>query len=147
MHTDEPREEIASEIAVHVPGTTCLPVRRMEIECRVREVQPIDIDRWRSEKHADQEWIDYERISLPLTVRPRRQGDRFWPLGAPGSKKISEFLIDTKVDPDERERVAILCDRLGPVWIVGRRLDERVKLTRRTRRVLEIGVRRLEDEN
>ncbi len=164
MHTDEPREEIASEIAIHVPGTTNLPVRRMEIECTVRDVKTADIERWRvekqeyaekhpyfdkcthAEKHAFEEWIDLDRVSLPLTVRQRRPGDRFWPLGAPGSKKLSEFLIDTKVDPAERDRVAVLSDQLGPVWIVGHRLDERVKLTRQTRRVLVLSVRRFEGE-
>ena len=131
LPTDEPRESIASEIAVHVPGTTHLPVRRMELACEVGAITPNESDRWRRKVHRDEEWADYETVRLPLVVRGRRTGDRFWPLGAPGSKKVSEFLIDSKVEPAERDKVAVLCDQLGPVWIVGHRLDERARERRR----------------
>jgi tRNA(Ile)-lysidine synthase len=77
-------------------------------------------------------------------VRGRRPGDRFFPLGAPGSKKLSDFLTDNKVAPRERERVAILCDHLGPIWVIGHRIDERVKLTALTERVLHLRAKRLE---
>ena len=48
------------------------------------------------------------------------------------------FLIDTKVDPKARRQVAVLCDQLGPIWVIGHRLDERVKLTPLTRQVLHL---------
>ncbi|MCP4247337.1 MAG: tRNA lysidine(34) synthetase TilS [bacterium] len=153
--TDEPRETIAAEIAVHVPGRTLLPIRRMEIDCELTEVQADARADWLHRQHARseappvglprgnrvfEEWIDFECVRPPLVVRTRSAGDRFWPLGAPGSKKLSEFLSDAKVDPSERERVAVLCDQLGPVWIIGHRIDERVKLTPHTRRVLRVQV-------
>lgn len=144
LPTDEPRETIASEIAVHVPGTTHLPVRQMELTCEVGPITPNESDRWRRKTHRDEEWADYEAVRLPLVVRGRRSGDRFWPLGAPGSKKISEFLIDSKVEPAERKKVAVLCDQLGPIWIVGHRLDERVKLRPHTRKVLRMRARRFD---
>ncbi len=146
LPTDEPRETIASEIAIHVPGTTSLPVRRMVIECEVSDITQDEVAQWRKQPHKNEECADFSRVHLPLVVRPRASGDRFSPLGAPGSKKLSEFLIDTKVDPAERDRVAVLCDQLGPIWIVGHRLDERVRLTRQTRRVLRMRARRLEGE-
>jgi len=153
MPTDEPRETIAAQIAVHVPGRTLLPIRRMEINCEVSEVDPKTLSQWRQRQHAAslcqpasvrggkrifEEWVDYECVHLPLVVRTRSPGDRFWPLGAPGSKKLSEFLTDGKVDPQERERVAVLCDQLGPIWVIGHRIDERVKLTPHTRQVLRL---------
>ena len=92
-----------------------------------------------------EEWLDLDNVHLPLVVRGRHSGDRFWPLGAPGSKKLSDFLSDTKVDPAERERVAVLCDQLGPIWMIGHRIDERVKLSRITRDVLRIRARFLDD--
>lgn len=144
MPTDEPRESIASEIAVHVPGITHLPVRRVEIECQIGSKTPEEVERWRRQQHDNEEWADYDRVRLPLVVRPRSAGDRFWPLGAPGSKKLSEFLIDAKVDPAERDKVAVLCDQLGPIWIVGHRLDERVKLTRHSKNVLQMRARTIE---
>ena len=91
-----------------------------------------------------EEFVDFDSVRPPLVVRPRRAGERFFPLGAPGSKKLADFLISSKVDPKERERVAVLCDHLGPIWVIGHRIDDRVKLTGLTRRVLHIRARLLE---
>ncbi len=158
LPTDEPREQIASEIAVHVPGRTLLPVRQLEINCSQTQANASTLAQWLERQHvmaespagsgamppkSHEEWVDADCLHLPLVVRTRSPGDRFWPLGAPGSKKLSEFLRDAKVDPDERERVAVLCDRLGPVWIIGHRIDERVKLTGQTRNVLQIEARQV----
>jgi len=54
---------------------------------------------------------------------------------------VSEFLTDAKVDPEARSRVAILCDQLGPIWVIGHRIDERVKLTAQSRKGLQIQAR------
>ncbi len=147
LPTEEPRERIAPEVAVHLPGTTYLPVRQMRIDCRIEKVTAEELEQWRGQPHTNEEWADFDKVHPPLTVRARRSGDRFWPLGAPGTKKISEFLTDTKVEPAERQRVAVLCDQLGPVWIVGHRLDERVKLTRQTRNVLKLRAENLDTKN
>jgi tRNA(Ile)-lysidine synthase len=144
LPTDEPRETIASEIAVHLPGRTLLPVRRLEIDCSFLDVGPNDIQRLRRTTDRMEEHLDLDAVHPPLVVRTRRSGDRFFPLGAPGSKKLSDFLIDAKVDPKTRARVAVLCDQLGPVWVIGHRLDDRVKITALTKRVLHIRARSLE---
>lgn len=143
LPSDEPRESIAAEIAVHLPGRTLLPIRRLQIDCSVDEVQPEDIARLRRAGRELEEYVDFDAVHPPLVVRKRRAGDRFLPLGAPGSKKLSDFLIDAKVNPRERDRVAVLCDHLGPIWVIGHRIDDRVKLTALTRRVLHISVRPL----
>jgi tRNA(Ile)-lysidine synthase len=91
-----------------------------------------------------EEFVDFESVHPPLVVRTRRPGDRFLPLGAPGSKKLSDFLIDAKVDVKDRGRVAVLCDQLGPIWVIGYRLDDRVKMTALTKRVLHLRARPME---
>ena len=142
--TDQPRETIAAEIEIHVPGRTTLPLHGVDLTCEVDALNPGAAASAMHAAHPGEEWLDYDAVRLPLIVRHRRAGDRFWPLGAPGSKKVSEFLIDAKVDPAERERLVLLCDRLGPVWLIGQRIDERVKLTRQTRRVLKVRAERIE---
>lgn len=144
LPSDEPRETIASEIAVHLPGQTLLPIRRLRIECVVDDVTPDDVRRLRHAGCSMEECIDYDAVHPPLVVRKRRAGDRFFPLGAPGSKKLSDFLIGAKVDPRVRERVAVLCDQLGPIWIIGHRIDDRVKLTALTKRALRLRAEPLE---
>ena len=144
LPTDEPREDISPEIAVHLPGRTLLPVRRLEIECAIEQVSATDIPKLRRTAGRMDEFVDLDSIHPPLVVRTRRPGDRFIPLGAPGSKKLSDFLISAKVGPEERRRVAVLCDQLGPVWVIGHRIDDRVKLTALTRQVLHLRARLLD---
>ena len=138
LPTDEPRETIASEIAVHLPGRTLLPIRRLRIDCTFEKATAQDIPRLRRSANKMEEFVDTDAVHPPLVVRTRRPGDRFFPLGAPGSKKLSDFLIDAKVDPQARKRVAVLCDQLGPIWVIGHRIDDRVKLTELTRRILHL---------
>lgn len=82
--------------------------------------------------------IDWQAIAPPLLVRSVKPGDRFRPLGMSGSKKISDFLIDAKVPEPVRDEVALVCDTEGIVWIAGHQIDDRVKLTRKTRKVLSL---------
>jgi tRNA(Ile)-lysidine synthase len=87
--------------------------------------------------------LDMDAVHPPLLVRSRRSGERFFPLGAPGSKKLSDYLTDAKVPPEERRNIAVLCDQLGPIWVVGHRIDDRVKLTSQTCCVLHLEAKEL----
>jgi tRNA(Ile)-lysidine synthetase-like protein len=78
------------------------------------------------------------RIGPPLVVRSPQPGERLQPLGAPGSKKLSDFFIDAKVPPEERQRAVVLYDQQGPVWVIGYRIDHRVRLTSDTRQTVKI---------
>jgi tRNA(Ile)-lysidine synthase len=141
--TEQPREMLAPEIVIHAPGRTTLPLHGLEVACVLDELAPDAAPAAMHATHPGEEWLDWDALHPPLVIRRRRPGDRFWPLGAPGTKKVSEFLIDAKVEPVDRDRLAILCDRLGPVWLIGYRIDDRVKLTRQTRRILKIEARGL----
>lgn len=143
LPSEEPREGVAAEVAVHLPGRTLLPMRRLEIECSEQDVSAEDIPRLRRAANRLEECVDREAVRGPLVIRGRRAGERFCPLGSPGSKKLADFLADAKVDPKERQRVAVLCDQLGPIWVIGYRIDDRVKLTALTRRVLHLRARPL----
>jgi len=82
-----------------------------------------------------EEVVDLERVGTELVVRTRRAGDRFEPLGLGAAKKLKDFFVDERVPREERERMLVVEGRLGIVWVVGRRLDERAKVTPATRRV------------
>jgi tRNA(Ile)-lysidine synthetase-like protein len=60
-----------------------------------------------------------------LVVRSRQPGDRLRPLGAPGSRKLQDVLVDRKVPRAERDRVPLVVDASGRiVWVVGVALTE-----------------------
>jgi tRNA(Ile)-lysidine synthase len=86
------------------------------------------------------ETVDADRLELPLTIRTRRPGDRFRPLGAPGSRKLHDFFIDEKVPGRRRDEVPIVCDRAGIVWVAGYRIAHRVRITQNTRRAAVLGM-------
>ncbi len=86
------------------------------------------------------EWLDPDALSSPraLTVRTRRPGDRFVPLGLGGAKKIKDYFIDEKI-PRELRRRAVVVECGGEIiWLAPHRLADGVKLTPQTRQVLEL---------
>ena len=60
------------------------------------------------------------RIPVSLFCRTRIPGDSYKPLGAPGSKKIKNWMIDRKLEPSERESVPLAIDSKGQIiWVPG----------------------------
>jgi tRNA(Ile)-lysidine synthase len=84
--------------------------------------------------------MDYESLRFPLKMRNFRPGDRFCPLGVKGSQKLKDFFIDHKIPRFERPRIPLLISEERIAWVVGYRLDERVKITERTRKILKVKV-------
>ncbi|MDI3547992.1 MAG: tRNA(Ile)-lysidine synthase [Halanaerobiales bacterium] len=82
---------------------------------------------------------DADKVKPPLTVRNRRPGDRFTPLGMKGVKKLKDFFIDEKIPERERNRIPLVLDSTGKIiWIAGLRIDDRFKVTDKTERFLKL---------
>ena len=73
-------------------------------------------------------------------MRTRRPGDRFRPRGVGGTKKLKDWFVDAKIPPQLRERIPILLDQEGILWIVGRRRSSRA-LPREGERLISITVK------
>jgi tRNA(Ile)-lysidine synthase len=83
-------------------------------------------------------------LQLPLVVRSRRPGDRFRPLGAPGVRKLQDFLVDRKVARAERDTVPLVVDGRGRIiWVVGQTVAEDFRVTDPSRGVILLKVRHL----
>ncbi|MCR5014561.1 MAG: tRNA lysidine(34) synthetase TilS [Bacteroidales bacterium] len=83
--------------------------------------------------------LDYEKLVFPLKLRKWQAGDRFHPLGMKGSKLLSDFFVDQKMSTRQKEQCHVLTtadDQI--VWVVGRRVDDRFKVTATTKSVLKI---------
>lgn len=126
---------------ITVPGSTYVPMLQAELVAELCEVGDDTIEQRRRSRRPYEEWLDYARIQFPLLVRPRMVGDRFWPLGAPGTKTIADFFGDEKLDPALRSRTGVLCDQLGPLWVMPLRIDERAKLRPTTNRAVRLVLR------
>ncbi|MCK9374586.1 MAG: tRNA lysidine(34) synthetase TilS [Syntrophobacterales bacterium] len=83
-------------------------------------------------------WLDPARLTGPLEARHWRPGDRFWPQGSPGPKKLQDFLVDSKIPRWLRPHLPLVAQGGEIVWAPGLRLAEMVKLLPASREVLEI---------
>lgn len=83
-------------------------------------------------------YLDYERLHFPLILRKWQNGDEFTPFGMKGRKKLSDFFIDQKMSIHEKENQWLLCSGNDVVWVVGRRSDDRYKVTEETQNILRI---------
>jgi len=128
--------QMEGEQRLEVPGTT----RAGGWEIRISVVETNGY----TPSGADYEAaLDADVVGEPLTIRSRRPGDRFQPLGLEGTKKLQDFFVDAKVPGRLRNQVPLVCSQEQVVWVVGHRIDERAKVTDSTRRVLLLEARRI----
>lgn len=85
-------------------------------------------------------FIDADKLTAPLTLRQKQTGDFFYPIGLGVKKKLSKFFIDEKYSQVARENQWLLCSGDDIVWVVGKRLDERFKITEATQKALKLVV-------
>ncbi|MDI9257075.1 tRNA lysidine(34) synthetase TilS [Flavobacterium sedimenticola] len=83
-------------------------------------------------------FVDENLLQFPLTLRRWQEGDIFYPFGMTGRKKLSKFFKDEKYSLRDKANVWLLCSDAEIVWIVGKRQDERFKVTASTTKILKI---------
>ena len=69
-------------------------------------------------------WLDRESLVGALSLRTRRPGDRFQPLGMSREKKLQDFFTDAKVPRIWRDRVPLLVSERGIAWVAGHRIAD-----------------------
>lgn len=82
--------------------------------------------------------LDMDKLVYPLILRHWSEGEYFQPLGMSGLKKLSDFFIDEKYSIPDKENAWILASGNQLVWIVGKRLDDRFKITAKTKKIIRI---------
>ena len=83
-------------------------------------------------------FVDAEKLQFPLTIRKWKEGDFFQPFGMNGKKKVSKFFKDEKFSMLEKSDIWLLCSNDKIVWIIGKRQDDRFKITETTTKILQI---------
>jgi len=83
-------------------------------------------------------YFDADKLSLPLKLRRWQTGDRFIPFGMRGSKLLSNFFSDEKINRFERENLWLLLSGKNIIWITGHRSSNRFRVTGKTKNILKI---------
>ena len=121
---------LPSTTALAVPGET-----RVGGWCCHAAVGPpgseVAEDRWSAR-------LDLARVGSTLTLRSRRPGDRFQPLGMDQAKKLQDFLVDSKAPRRWRDRIPLAAGSAGIAWVAGYRIAHWARVTSATREVLEL---------
>lgn len=103
----------------------------------------ISIEQWHASsdipRSAGCVCLDTDDIRFPLLLRRVRAADRFVPFGMTGTKLVSDFLTDRKLSVIDKQRQFVLLDADGRVvWLVGRRPDNRFRITGTTVKALRL---------
>ena len=126
---------LGAEFPVKLSGETVLSGWHIKATIISREQMP-------EKDEGFTAYFDRAKTGDKLLVRPRQPGDRFQPLGMSQPKKLGEFMIDAKIPSAWRQRIPIVYTPQHILWVVGWRIDERVKVTQNTKQVLCLEFRR-----
>ena len=121
------------------PGTYRAGTWRLVVECFSR---PEDYPLKQPEGCLS---VDAQALPFPLQVRSPRPGDWLRPLGLRGRKKLSDLFTDLKYSLPDKGKALVLArtdDDSHILALLGRRIDESLRITTATRTILRI---RMED--
>lgn len=110
-------------------------------------VETLPSDRYpsvRDLRDRSQAFVDADAVKGELIVRPVIKGDRFRPYGmSHGTKLVSDFLTDKKVTFFEKQEQLVAVDSATDtiVWVVGREIDHRYRITPDSSRILRLKMR------
>ena len=76
--------------------------------------------------------FDADLIKGPVSIRPWQEGDWFIPFGMKGRKLVSDYLTDCKVGAVERQKQLVATYGNDIIWVMGRRSDNRYRVTDKT---------------
>ena len=123
---------------VEIPGQT--KFGKFLVQAIVLKKNEIDFEKFKAAKTDSIEWFDLDKIKPPLSIRRRRTGDRFVPLGQSEEKKLGKFLTAQRVPHQVRRDVLVVADREKIIWVWPVRISEQAGITGETRKILQLKI-------
>jgi tRNA(Ile)-lysidine synthase len=128
-----------AEYTLPLPGRVSLPEAALVIHAEKMASDAPGPEDVREHSSPWEVYVDGTALTGPLTVRYRRPGDRFRPLGAPGTRSLKRFLIDCKVPRHRRDRIPLVLAPDGRIlWAVGLRIADAFRLTGRSEQAVRL---------
>ncbi|WP_452220843.1 tRNA lysidine(34) synthetase TilS [Lacinutrix salivirga] len=111
--------------------------KQLQLPIGILEFEELDLE---TVKNANTIHVDKDLLKFPLSVRQWEKGDYFYPFGMQGKKKLSKYFKDEKLSLLDKEKIWILCSENNIVWIIGKRADNRFKVSESTKNILKITI-------
>lgn len=128
------KDEKETNYSIDVEITSIIEPFKAKIEV-LKELNFISVP-----KKANVAMLDMDLLNFPLELRHWKQGDSFVPFGMKKKKKLSDFFTANKYSLLDKERQWLLCSGNEIVWVVGKRIDDRFKISNSTQSVLKIEI-------
>ena len=101
-----------------------------------------EVDYYKKSNNSYKETIDGSSIEgKKLKLREWKHGDSFQPLGMTGKKKISDLLIDKKIDFFHKEKQMVVTADKKIIWVCGYQISETVKVLDKTTYFMELSLK------
>jgi tRNA(Ile)-lysidine synthase len=120
-------------LTLDVPGEVSIDALGMQLFADL-----IDAVAYLDKTGSQWAYLDLKQVQSPLSVRFPQAGDRFYPLGAPGHKKLKDFFIDAKIPRAERPYIPLVVSGEEIAWVVGYRIAEPFKVGSETQQILRL---------
>ncbi len=97
------------------------------------------------EENKYTKYFDYDKISNRLNLRFRQPGD-YIVFNDKGQKKsLKEYFIHEKIPASMRDKIPLVADGNHILWIIGYRISACYKVTKETKKVIQMTIRRDKD--
>jgi tRNA(Ile)-lysidine synthase len=118
-------------------GRDPLRIAEIGVEFQGRRIRKTNIREYLFDDAA-RCYCDARKLHFPMFIRSRRDGDRYWPLGSPGRKKLKEIFRAKGIAVQDRDRLPVFICGEKIVWVPGLPVAEEFKLTSETKTVFAI---------
>ncbi|MCX7797672.1 MAG: tRNA lysidine(34) synthetase TilS [Melioribacter sp.] len=115
--------------------------KKIKVENKTIGIDKVNKSEIEFTKSKNIEYISADKLNDKFILRKWTSGDKFIPLGMKKPKKISDFLTDEKIKSSEKKDKFVLTNKNFIVWVVGLRIDDRFKITQKTKKVLKLWIK------
>lgn len=129
-----------AQIGAIQEGQITLKSKRFESHGIVIEADLMTKVQWNPKESTQMVAFDADQVTLPLSIRPWQQGDRFRPIGMHGkSKKLSDLFVSLKIPRWQKDSIPVVTDANGIIiWVAPYRMSTDYKITDKTKNVLTL---------
>lgn len=115
-------------------------LKEYDVDVSTRLIQKDEIIDFKDNPNV--KYFDYDKLDGNIIARTRKIGDKFTPFGMNGSKKLKDLFIDLKIPQEKRDKIPLICFGESIAWIVDFRISESFKVSKDTKNILEIKIKK-----